>query len=77
MLFRCPKMGVPQVTMDLNTKMNIKKEQMVYFGIIGVPILGKLHMFVQHTAHQVIRYSEPILCLASTPSPSAALPLSR
>ena len=76
MLFRCPKMGVPQVTMDLNTKMNIKKEQMVYFGIIGVPILGKLHMFVQHAAHQVIRYSEPILCLAS-PAPSAALPLSR
>ena len=38
-----------------------------YFGKIGVPILGKLHMFVQHGAN---------LCLAS-PAPSAALPLSR
>lgn len=40
---------------------------MAYFGKIGVPILGKLHMFVQHAAN---------LCLAS-PAPSAALPLSR
>ena len=24
---RCPKMGVPQVTMDLNTKMNLKKNK--------------------------------------------------